>query len=223
MIIIIIIMFIKVLIEAKRNNIAVPKGFYFEKGYKNDKKDDTTDNNVCEKENLSRDLDAKCVVGDRGAGNENERDGKNDRCCSGSENEYSDEDEWFSSEDVLEDNEQDDGGGDFVGDDDENIEATDGDGDGSGKNVLEENSADNGDENDIHNSDDDGDDEGEDEEKNKNEVDDEGWITPKNIASLKKTHPEALSTQPLQVACLTTDFAMQVHHAFQLIFFSICY
>lgn len=37
-----------------------------------------------------------------------------------------------------------------------------------------------------------------------------GWITPKNIGAIKKTgNDESEMTEPVKVACLTTDFAMQ--------------
>ena len=41
--------------------------------------------------------------------------------------------------------------------------------------------------------------------------DDDGWITPGNIAHVKISNNGVLETIQLDVACLTTDFAMQVN------------
>jgi len=62
---------------------------------------------------------------------------------------------------------------------------------------------------DAENTDDDDDDEGE------SESDDEGWITPSNIESMKQQSMAAALTSETQVnslpvACVTTDYAMQV-------------
>ncbi len=47
-----------------------------------------------------------------------------------------------------------------------------------------------------------------------NDDDDEGWITPKNISKLKKKmgfeDDMPSGEEDIKVACLTTDFAMQV-------------
>jgi len=55
-------------------------------------------------------------------------------------------------------------------------------------------------------------DEGEEEEEEEQDDDDndDGWITPGNIAHVKNSMNGVLETIQLDVACLTTDFAMQV-------------
>lgn len=53
-------------------------------------------------------------------------------------------------------------------------------------------------------------DEGEEEEEEEVDDDDDGWITPGNIAHVKNSMNGVLETIQLDVACLTTDFAMQV-------------
>ena len=51
----------------------------------------------------------------------------------------------------------------------------------------------------------------EDEElKEDDDDDDEGWITPGNIKSVKNQMNGVVETITLEVACITTDFAMQV-------------
>ena len=51
-----------------------------------------------------------------------------------------------------------------------------------------------------------------DESKSDDDDDEDGWITPSNIASIKQAigEPE-MQRACVHVACLTTDFAMQVH------------
>ena len=44
--------------------------------------------------------------------------------------------------------------------------------------------------------------------------DDDGWITPGNIDQAKNSMNGVLETVQLEVACLTTDFAMQVVNGF---------
>lgn len=61
------------------------------------------------------------------------------------------------------------------------------------------------------------------ETENNNDDDDEGWITPSNVARKKKAHQARMlgaatrkdGEEPkiLPVACMTTDFAMQVIHS----------
>ena len=50
-----------------------------------------------------------------------------------------------------------------------------------------------------------------DEDVGDDEDDDEGWITPENVAEIKKADIARNQTeiQDLTVACLTTDYAMQ--------------
>ena len=48
------------------------------------------------------------------------------------------------------------------------------------------------------------------EEEEEDDNDDDGWITPGNIAHVKNSMNGVLETIQLDVACLTTDFAMQV-------------
>ena len=50
----------------------------------------------------------------------------------------------------------------------------------------------------------------EEEEEEEEEDDDDGWITPGNIAEAKNSMNGVVETVQLEVACLTTDFAMQV-------------
>ena len=49
------------------------------------------------------------------------------------------------------------------------------------------------------------------EEEEEEDDDEGGWITPGNIAQVKNSINGVLETVQLDVACLTTDFAMQVN------------
>lgn len=55
-------------------------------------------------------------------------------------------------------------------------------------------------------------DKGEEEEEGDEEDDDEGWITPGNVASVKRSMGAETTNkgESICVGCLTTDFAMQV-------------
>jgi len=48
------------------------------------------------------------------------------------------------------------------------------------------------------------------EEEEEEEDDDDGWITPGNIQQVKHSMNGVLETIQLEVACISTDFAMQV-------------
>merc|ERR1712137_1408013 len=51
-------------------------------------------------------------------------------------------------------------------------------------------------------------------EEEEDDDDDDGWITPRNIDQAKNSMNGVLETVQLEVACLTTDFAMQVVNGF---------
>lgn len=55
------------------------------------------------------------------------------------------------------------------------------------------------------------DEEDNDEEENEEDEDDDegGWITPRNIQNLKKTYNKDVEDEKLEVACMTTDYALQ--------------
>jgi len=60
-----------------------------------------------------------------------------------------------------------------------------------------------------------------------NEDDDEGWITPSNVEAMKQATVALTASEPteLPVACVTTDYAMQVPFAHVLccILINLCY
>lgn len=52
----------------------------------------------------------------------------------------------------------------------------------------------------------------EEEEEEEEDDDDDGWITPGNIQQVKHSMNGVLETIQLEVACISTDFAMQVFY-----------
>jgi hypothetical protein len=87
------------------------------------------------------------------------------------------------------------------------------------KNNKIENQDDNGDDADDN---DDDDDENEDEDEDEDE-DDKGWITPSNLEQVKKSsivesEQQDLNDLNIKVACMTSDFSMQVINIFEYLF-----
>ena len=80
----------------------------------------------------------------------------------------------------------------------------------------------------FHADDDSDDDEDDDDEEEEEEEEDqeEGWITPGNIDAVKQATVALTDSQvaDLPVACVTTDYAMQVSHCpcFILVYQCIC-
>ena len=172
------------MIEAKSKNIVIPKGFYFEKNIKVDQNETSSNEKL-----------------DLQSGKENSLNKDlNDKCSIDAL------DEKCSMEDEINsrNSQKDDG----YSDDEEWYSSEETLDDDEYYNTIEHSD-------DLIENEEKEEYEEDDEKISNNDDDDEGWITPKNIASMKKgiSNQSNVNTEPLKVACLTTDFAMQVFYS----------